>query len=96
MDYSLLRSPKNGAPVPSLREVQSVVRVEVEDTGPGIPPEALSKIFDPFYSTKPPGEGTGLGLAICLRILESYGGRISTQSEKGKGTLFTILLPIFK
>jgi len=96
MDYSLLRSPKNGAPVPSLREVQSVVRVEVEDTGPGIPPEALSKIFDPFYSTKPPGEGTGLGLAICLRILESYGGRIFTQSEKGKGTLFTILLPIFK
>ena len=94
MDYSLLRSPKSGAPVPSPREVQSVVQVEVEDTGPGIPPEALSKIFDPFYSTKPPGEGTGLGLAICLRILESYGGRIFTQSEKGKGTLFTILLPI--
>jgi signal transduction histidine kinase len=69
--------------------------VEVEDTGPGIPPEALSKIFDPFYSTKPPGEGTGLGLAICLRILESYGGRIFTESEKGKGTRFTILLPIF-
>ncbi len=95
VDYSLLRVPKSGAPVPSPREVQSVVQVEVEDTGPGIPPEALSKIFDPFYSTKPPGEGTGLGLAICLRILESYGGRIFTESEKGKGTRFTILLPIF-
>jgi signal transduction histidine kinase len=95
VDYSLLRAPKSGVPVPSPREVQSVVQVEVEDTGPGIPPEALSKIFDPFYSTKPPGEGTGLGLAICLRILESYGGRIFTESEKGKGTRFTILLPIF-
>ncbi len=96
VNYSLLRAPKSSSPAPSGREVQSVVQVEVEDTGPGIPPEALSKIFDPFYSTKPPGEGTGLGLAICLRILESYGGRIFPESEKGKGTLFTILLPIFK
>jgi signal transduction histidine kinase len=67
----------------------------VEDTGPGIPPEALGKVFEPFYSTKPPGEGTGLGLAICLRILESYGGRISVGSEKDKGALFIIQLPIY-
>jgi signal transduction histidine kinase len=53
------------------------------------------KIFDPFFTTKPPGEGTGLGLAICLRIVESYGGRLGVRSEEGKGTLFTILLPVF-
>jgi two-component system NtrC family sensor kinase len=69
--------------------------VEVEDTGPGIPAETLGRIFEPFYSTKPPGKGTGLGLAICLGILESYGGKISVQSESGIGTRFTILLPIF-
>jgi signal transduction histidine kinase len=69
--------------------------VEVEDTGPGIPPQDLGKVFEPFYSTKPPGEGTGLGLAICLRILESYGGKISVRSEKGQGTIFTVQLPVF-
>jgi len=94
-DYSLLRVRGDFSALPS-SEILSVIRVEVEDTGPGIPPDTLSKIFDPFFSTKPPGEGTGLGLAICLRILESYGGRIFVKSEEGKGTLFTILLPVFK
>jgi len=81
---------------PSLQEVSSILQVDVEDSGPGIPAERLGRIFDPFYSTKPPGEGTGLGLAICLGILESYGGKISVQSESGKGARFTILLPIFE
>jgi len=93
-NYSLLRSrraPQDSPP----REVRAVLEIEVEDTGPGIPPEALGKVFEPFYSTKPPGEGTGLGLAICLRILESYGGRISVGSEKDKGALFIIQLPIY-
>ena len=94
-NYALLRSRRD-TPGSAPGEVQAVLRVEVEDSGPGIPPEALGRIFEPFYSTKPPGEGTGLGLAICLRILESYGGRISVQSEKDKGTRFTVLLPIFK
>ena len=80
---------------PPLQEVSSILQVEVEDTGPGIPGEALGKIFEPFYSTKPPGEGTGLGLTICLGILDSYGGKIWVQSESGKGTRFTVLLPIF-
>jgi hypothetical protein len=95
LDYSLLRSRRD-SPAQVSQEIQSILQVEVEDTGPGIPSETLGRIFEPFYSTKPPGEGTGLGLAICLRILESYGGRISVQSEKGKGTRFTVLLPIFK
>jgi two-component system NtrC family sensor kinase len=93
-NYSLLRSRRD--PQGSLpREVRVAVEVVVEDTGPGILPEAMEKIFEPFYSTKPPGEGTGLGLAICLRILESYGGRISARSEKDKGALFIIQLPVY-
>ena len=70
------------------------IEVEVEDSGPGIAAEHLSRIFDPFYSTKPAGEGTGLGLAICTRILESYGGRILVRSEEGKGATFILLLPV--
>jgi signal transduction histidine kinase len=68
----------------------------VEDTGAGIPPAVVGKIFDPFFTTKAPGEGTGLGLAICLRIIESYGGRIRVQSEEGEGSLFIVLLPVFE
>ncbi len=94
MDFSLLRVRE---PSPALLpgEMRSVIQVEVADTGPGIPAEEMRKIFDPFYTTKPPGEGTGLGLAICLRILESYQGSIQVQSEVGKGTTFRILLPEF-
>ena len=84
-----------GSHPPSPQEVSSILRVEVEDTGPGIPAETLGRIFEPFYSTKPPGEGSGLGLAICMGILESYGGKISVQSESGKGTRFIVFLPIF-
>jgi signal transduction histidine kinase len=77
-------------------EFRSGIRIEVEDTGPGMSAEVQGKIFDPFFTTKPPGEGTGLGLAICLRIVESCGGRLGVRSEEGKGTLFTILLPVFE
>jgi two-component system NtrC family sensor kinase len=94
-DPSLFRIDREVHP-PPLQEVSSILQVDVEDTGPGIPAETLGRIFEPFYSTKPPGEGTGLGLAICVGILESYGGKISVQSESGKGARFTILLPIFE
>jgi two-component system NtrC family sensor kinase len=93
-DSSLFRIRRDSHP-PSPQEVSAILRLEVEDTGPGIPAATLGRIFEPFYSTKPSGKGTGLGLAICLGILESYGGKISVQSESGKGTRFTILLPIF-
>jgi len=92
-DFSLLRTRGEGT-APSWGKITSVIQLEVEDTGPGISPEVINKIFDPFYSTKPPGEGTGLGLAICLRIVESYGGRILVKSEVGKRTVFTVQLPI--
>jgi PAS domain S-box-containing protein len=67
--------------------------VEVRDTGAGIPPEIRDRIFDPFFTTKPAGEGTGLGLWICSGILSALGGEITVDSEKGKGSVFRVLLP---
>jgi CheY-like chemotaxis protein/anti-sigma regulatory factor (Ser/Thr protein kinase) len=69
------------------------VVIEVADTGSGIAPENLARIFDPFFSTKPAGVGTGLGLAICKRIVDELGGQIEVESEVGKGTTFRVLLP---
>ncbi|MCK4418876.1 GAF domain-containing protein [Candidatus Aerophobetes bacterium] len=70
------------------------VRIKVSDTGMGIFKENLDKIFNPFFTTKEPGEGTGLGLAFVHTIIERYGGNIRVESEKEKGTTFTIELPI--
>jgi two-component system NtrC family sensor kinase len=72
------------------------VEVKVGDTGIGIPAESLAKIFDPFFTTKPPGKGTGLGLSICHGIIRKLGGDISVISEVGKGSTFTVHLPIEK
>jgi signal transduction histidine kinase len=69
------------------------VQIQIADTGLGIPPEGLRRIFDPFYSTKGPGHGTGLGLAICQRIVKAHQGSIEVRSEKGQGTVFLITLP---
>jgi len=66
--------------------------LEVVDTGRGMPPEALARIFQAYYSTKP--GGTGLGLAIAKRMVDEHGGHISATSEVGKGTLFRIELPV--
>ncbi|MCM2334122.1 MAG: PAS domain S-box protein [Anaeromyxobacteraceae bacterium] len=69
------------------------VRVEVSDTGPGIPPDVLPRIFAPFFTTKPAGQGTGLGLAICQQAVEGMGGVIEARSRPGEGATFTLLLP---
>ncbi len=88
-----------------LPEPRVVVKVEVKedellitvsDNGPGIKDEIQSKIFDPFYTTKPVGQGTGLGLSICHSIMERHGGRIELKSELGKGTSFRAILPILE
>jgi signal transduction histidine kinase len=68
--------------------------IEVVDTGHGIPPAELPKIFEPFYTTKPPGRGTGLGLSICYGIVEQHLGRIEADSEPGLGSTFRVFLPI--
>ena len=69
------------------------VAIEVEDTGAGIPPENMSKIYEPFFTTKEVGKGTGLGLAVCYGIVSEHGGRLSVRSSVGKGTTFSIFLP---
>lgn len=68
--------------------------IEVRDTGVGIATEDMSKIFEPFFTTKEVGKGTGLGLAVCYGIVTDHGGRLSVRSSIGKGTTFTIALPI--
>lgn len=69
------------------------VEAQIADTGPGITPEVLPRIFEPFYSTKGDGEGTGLGLFITRTIVELIGGRITVQSVVGEGTTFTTIFP---
>lgn len=72
---------------------QSLVVIKIADTGCGIPKEQIPKIFDPFYTTKNPKEGIGLGLSVSYGIIEQLNGRISVESERGRGTTFTISLP---
>ncbi len=70
------------------------VVIEISDTGIGIKPEDISKIFEPFFTTKEVGKGTGLGLAVCYGIITDHEGRLSVRSNPGKGTTFTINLPV--
>lgn len=73
---------------------EGICRVEVSDTGSGIPASVLPRVFDPFFTTKGEGEGTGLGLSVNLGIMERHGGKILVESEVGKGTTFTLCLPV--
>ncbi len=73
------------------RESKTFVEVSVIDTGAGIAPDVLEKIFDPFYSTRE--TGTGLGLPLAHRIVESHGGHIEVKSTVGKGSVFSVVLP---
>lgn len=70
------------------------LRCSIADTGTGIPPEVLLRIFEPFFTTKGPGKGTGLGLAIVHNIINQSGGFLDVESEVGKGTTFSIFLPV--
>ena len=70
------------------------VRIEVVDTGSGMPPDVIEKAFDPFFTTKPKGQGTGLGLATVYGIVRRAGGHIGIRSREGLGTTFTIHLPV--
>jgi hypothetical protein len=80
-------------PFPVDEFAASCVRIVISDSGEGIAPESLEKIFDPFFTTKEPGRGTGLGLSISASIIDSFGGRITVESEPGKGSRFSIWLP---
>jgi two-component system NtrC family sensor kinase len=88
-----IQSMKNGGELNiTAGKNNSHVILEVSDTGEGIEEHYRDNIFDPFYTTKPPGEGTGLGLWVTYEIIKSYQGEISVSSENGKGSTFTIKL----
>ena len=70
------------------------VRIEIADTGHGIEKEHMARLFDPFFTTKAKGQGSGLGLSICRDIVQSHGGRIDVVSEPGRGSQFTVFLPV--
>ncbi|OGX23578.1 MAG: hypothetical protein A3J51_01260 [Omnitrophica WOR_2 bacterium RIFCSPHIGHO2_02_FULL_45_21] len=84
---------KGGAVYITVSRAQDWIILEVRDEGCGIPQEIISKIFDPFFSTKDVGKGTGLGLSICQSIIEKHNGLISVHSEVNKGSVFTVKLP---
>ncbi len=73
---------------------EGLIHVSISDTGKGIPPDKFSKIFEPFYTTKEVGKGTGLGLSITYEIVKKHNGDITVDSEVGKGTTFTIKIPV--
>jgi len=94
IDNALKYTPPGGAVTLSLFRDQEWVRVTVEDTGVGIPPDVLPHIFDRFYRAQRQGrKGVGLGLSIACWIAEAHGGRLSVESEVGQGTTFTLWLP---
>ena len=74
--------------------VDHSIHVTVSDSGPGIPADKISRIFEPFYTTKEPGQGTGLGLSVCHQIVARHGGQIRVRSVPGEGATFTVVLPL--
>ena len=85
---------KNGRIIITTCTVGEFVELRVEDSGCGIPPSHLDKLFNPFFTTKPEGQGTGLGLSISFGIAQEHGGMLSATSTEGDGSTFTLALPI--
>jgi len=79
--------------VESMVGSSSEICIVIADTGPGIPEDALARIFEPYFTTKRPGEGTGLGLFVTRTLVENLGGSIEVRSAVGEGTSFTVTLP---
>ena len=76
--------------------VKDLVLLSISDNGTGISPENLDKLFTPFFTTKPVGEGYGLGLSFIQDIVKRHNGKVSVESELGKGTTFHISFPVIK
>jgi len=85
----------SGGEVRVLADVEhGEIVLRVQDDGCGIPAQDLERVFEPFFTTKPPGQGTGLGLAVVHGIVRGWGGTVHVDSAPGRGTTFTLSLPI--
>jgi signal transduction histidine kinase len=84
--------PEGGTLGVSTALADNMLLIRISDTGVGIPDENKKRLFTPFFTTKK--NGTGLGLAITYRIIENHRGRIDVESEPGKGTMFTVRIPV--
>jgi len=93
-EYFMIEAHNRGTLTITTKRRNNAVVVTVADDGPGIPPENLSRIFNPFFTTKQASKGTGLGLSICHGIVTEHGGQIYAKSQPGKGATFFIELPI--
>lgn len=85
---------KDGNILLTSRRVNSEIAISIKDNGPGIPKEHQSRVFEPFFTTKQSGKGTGLGLSVTYTLVRNMGGTIALDSEEGKGTTFTVNLPV--
>ena len=88
--------PKGGWLTVATRAEDGAAVIEVADTGVGIPPDHLGRIYDPFFTTKPEGRGTGLGLSVTYGIVQEHGGSLTCESQPGQGTRFRLVLPIIE
>jgi two-component system NtrC family sensor kinase len=95
-EYFMWEAHKKGTLTISTEKDGDVIRASFADDGPGIPPENLGQIFNPFFTTKEVGQGVGLGLSICHRIVTEHGGNMYAKSEPGKGATFVVELHINK
>jgi two-component system, NtrC family, sensor kinase len=86
--------PQGGTLTVTARAAPGRVRIQVSDTGIGIPPEHLERIYDPFFTTKPRGQGTGLGLSVSYGIIKEHSGTLTAESTPGEGARFVVSLPI--
>jgi signal transduction histidine kinase len=93
-EHFMVEAHSKGTLTITTEKVDNVVKAFFTDDGPGIPEADLGHLFDPFFTTKEVGKGTGLGLSICHGIITEHGGKIYARSELGKGTTFTVELPI--
>ncbi len=93
-EQSMAEKGKGGRLKLRTRALDGRIEARVTDSGPGVPPEALSRIFEPFFTTKKEGKGTGLGLSMCYGIMQEHGGGIRVESEAGHGATFILDFPI--
>lgn len=93
-EYSMTQAHNKGTLTITTERINKVIRISFSDDGSGISKEDLSRIFNPFFTTKDVGRGTGLGLSICHGIVTEHGGSIYTESELGKGSAFIVELPV--